>query len=196
MRAAFLVTAVIVCELAGCGGYRGPARSISASAIAGAGWLRIDPIVFVAARDEDDCGPAAVAMLLASRGVDRREVGSAPHGGATAQVLREELRAHQLRAYVLDGTIADLERELTAGRAVIVGTVKQVGGTQVSHFELVVAFHRAQRRVVTLDPAAGLRESPLAGFESEWARARHTTIVALPPPAASAIATGPSGFAR
>jgi hypothetical protein len=135
-------------------------------------------------------------MLLATRGMDRGDVAKAPPGGATARGLRDELRRHRMRAYVLDGTLVDLERELTAGRSVIVGTIKQVGDTQVSHFELVVALHRDQRRVVTLDPAAGLRESPLAGFEAEWARARHTTIVALPPAAASVIATGPSGFAR
>jgi hypothetical protein len=191
---AWIVVAIVAGGLAGCAGYRGPARTISPAAIAGPGWLRADPMVFVAARDENDCGPAAVAMLLASRGMQRGAAWTAPAGGATARGLRDELRRHQLRAYVIDGLLSDLERELTAGRAVIVGTIKQLGGTQVSHFELVVALHPEQRRVVTLDPAAGLRESPLDGFESEWARARHTTIVALP--ATSAIATRPSEFPR
>ena len=170
------------CVLAACaGGYQGPARTIRYDEVSGPGWLRAKAPTFVGARTDDDCGPATVAMLLAAHGISPSPTVHAPAGGASARSLRDELRAHQLRAFVIVGTTSDLEHELALARPVIVGTVKQVDGRPVQHLELVVALHPQQHVIVTFDPAAGVRRSPLAGFEDEWNGSKRTAIVALPP---------------
>jgi hypothetical protein len=178
MRA--LVTMLALWQLAGCRAtYDGPARTVNPQVFAGPGWLRAHKAAFVRAPNEDSCGPAVVAMMLAAHGMSVPTT-MAAKGGASARELRDELRARSLRAFVVAGSVADLERELTAGRPVIVGTMKEVGDAQLAHFELVIAFQPVERNVVTLDPAVGLRMSSLQGFELEWSRAKHTAIVALP----------------
>lgn len=176
------VAIVLACMVAACaGGYQGHARTIRYDEVAGPGWLRARAPMFVGARTADDCGPATVAMLLAAHGITVPSQLHAPVGGASARLLRDELRAHQLRAFVIAGTTADLEHELARARPVIVGTTKQVDGRAISHFELVVAIHPRDQVIVTFDPAAGVRRSPLSGFDAEWSGSKRTAIVALPP---------------
>lgn len=168
----------------GCASYQGPARSISASEVAGPGWLRARSVPMVRQTGEADCGLAAAAMVI---GHHQRtapapaELGRPRDGGVTAVALRDALRRHRLRSFVVGGTLTDLEHELRAGRPAIVGTVKRVDRKRGRpHFEVVVAVHPGQRRVVTHDPAIGLRESTYDGFMTEWKPARQTLIVALP----------------
>ena len=183
MRALALVIAAGLALGAGCAPrYAGPARPFDPTELAAAGWVRVDGVPEIRQRRTDDCGPAAVAMVLGYWRLAPRLDGVAiPEGGMHARDLRGLLRDHGLRAFVIEGTFADLEHELGAGRPVIVGTLKPVSRKKaLAHYEVVVAYHPVERRVVTLDPALGWRVSPLDGFLLEWAASEHTTIVALP----------------
>jgi ABC-type bacteriocin/lantibiotic exporter with double-glycine peptidase domain len=151
------------------------------------GWVRVRGVPEVRQHDVEDCGAAVAAMVL---GFWRRPVTvgelvremPVPKGGLAARDVRILLKKRGLRAYVIEGTLADLEHELAAGRPVIVGTTKAIDRRHVlTHYEVVVAWHPEKREVVTLDPAEGWRVSPLEGFELEWAASEHTAIVALPP---------------
>lgn len=184
-----LALAFVALATPGCVRYTGPAHAIEPSTIvAGDGWERVPQMALVRQVGEADCGVAAVAMVLARwtrpTGLAEVKASAPPIGrGLRAGQVRDLLRARGLRAFVIEGHIEDLEHEIAAGRPVVVGTLKQVSDRKArSHYEVVVAIHRERRRVVTLDPSLGWRESTYEGFESEWKLSGHTAIVTLPPP--------------
>jgi ABC-type bacteriocin/lantibiotic exporter with double-glycine peptidase domain len=138
-------------------------------------------------RSPRDCGVAAAAMVVARwRGAPAGRAIVAEHRPGErlrATEVRDLLRDHGLRAYVVEGRHADLEHELARGRPVIVGTIKPwSNGRGYRHYEVVVALRTRDDAVVTIDPAQGWRLSSWDAFEREWAAAAHTTIVALPAP--------------
>ena len=171
--------------------YAGSARSISpsqASALtADPAWLVVRDVPFVPQRGDEDCGPAALAMVLGRLGVPvtRADVASAaPPGdkGVRAGDLRDFARARGLQAFVVAGTFDDLFGELARGNPVLVGLAKPMtGGRALPHYEVVVAISRRAREVLTLDPARGLRENSLEGFAREWAPTGRVTLIAFRP---------------
>ena len=95
--------------------------------------------------------------------------------------LRRPRRQLGLRAFLIEGTLRDLEHELSRGRPVLVGLVKPHGKQDAA--ATTRWWSRsipAERKVVTLDPAAGWRENSYEGFVAEWEPAQRTTLVVLP----------------
>lgn len=130
-----------------------------------------------------DCGAAALASVLGYWGrptqlatIERAvDTGS---GGASAAELERFARAQGLFAYVFYGELSDLEHELRAGRPVIVGVVKPYApGHGLSHYEVVTGYEPVQKRVMTFDPARGLRVNDLTGFMAEWQPTKHVALV-------------------
>ena len=187
---AVLPTALLLALLAAPGCYTcysGTARDVSPRQIAtDAGWEVVSGVPFVAQKGDRDCGAAALAMVL-SRWFGRESVdvveALAPPGNAGIRVgaLRDLARRRGLEAYVISGTLADLTRQISMGRPVVVGLAKpMIGGRAAAHYEVVVGFHRQKRLVLSLDPARGLRENTLEGFVREWAPTRRVTLIAFP----------------
>jgi hypothetical protein len=170
--------------LTGCAGYRGPGRAVEPGVLRAPGWLPARSTPLLRQRRPDDCGLAAAAMVLHAwhrAGWSAVRAAQPPRRGLRARELRDLLRRHGLRAFVIAGTLTDLEHELGAGRPVVVGTIKRVERRRARrHFEVVVAVHPAQQRIVTLDPAAGWRQFSYRGFLEEWSPSGHTMVVALP----------------
>jgi ABC-type bacteriocin/lantibiotic exporter with double-glycine peptidase domain len=171
--------------LGGC--YVGAAREASLDRIAAdPDWRIVRGVPFIPQRGDVDCGAAALAMVLTHDGVPTSPSGllaEAPPagGGIAAGQLRAAARRRGLAAYVVSGTWDDLEQQVTQGRPVVVGLLKPIlGGRARAHYEVVIGFNRKQRRVLSLDPAAGLREYSAAGFAREWAPAREVTLIVLP----------------
>lgn len=150
------------------------------------GWLATRPVTLTQQEGAMDCGPAAAAMILAfwDRPAPLAELRAGDDRGLAAVALRDLLRARGLEAYVVQGQIADLERELEAGRPAVVGSLREGPDGIIAHYQVVAALHRANRRIVVADPAAGWRELPLDGFDKLWSKARRVLIVAFPPPLA------------
>jgi hypothetical protein len=48
------------------------------------------------------------------------------------------------------------------------------------HYEVVVGIDHRQERVLTLDPAHGLRVNSREGFVAEWTAARRVTLIVFP----------------
>ena len=113
---------------AGCGvNYTGPARSFDPVELHDDGWIRVAGVPEVRQDGADDCGPAAVEMVLGFwRIAPRLDHLDVPDGGLRARDLRAVLRDHGLRSFVIAGTLDDLAHELAAGRPVIVGTINSV----------------------------------------------------------------------
>ena len=171
--------------------YQGEATAFDPSEARGE--LSVLPgVPLVLQRGRLDCGPAALSSVLAYWGVARspeairRTIGTPPDRSLGAGALRDYARAQGLEAFVFQGSFADLEREIAAGRPVIVGTLKPyVGDRWYAHYEVVAGIGPSS--VVTMDPADGYRRYPRPGFLAEWERSRCLTLaLARPAPATDA----------
>ena len=125
------------------------------------GWTLVSGVPFVKQRSELDCGAAAITMVLRYWGVpiDAKDVvatqPAALERGFKASELRELVRARGLDAFLVNGEPEDLRTEIERRRPLIVGLARRANGTAIGHYEVVIGFHHARRRVLTLDPAAG-----------------------------------------
>jgi ABC-type bacteriocin/lantibiotic exporter with double-glycine peptidase domain len=188
MRTRVFVLAALCAALSGCTSVVSAGRPFAPSRLtAEPGWVAVRDVPLVRQQREMDCGPAAAAMVLAywqrAASVDdlRAESGVPERRGMSAGTLRDVLRARGLDAYLIGGEIDDLERELAAGRPVLVGTVRRGNGGIVAHYQVVVGLHRERELVAVLDPAEGWLEIKLPVFEKRWVEARHLVVVAFPP---------------
>lgn len=179
-RLAVVATAGVM--LAACQMGRG--RVVSPSDVAARdGWLLVEGVPFVAQRSERDCGAAALAMVLRYWGVPAdvdglvAAVPAARGRGLKAGELRDLVHARGLDAFVVKGEPADLRTEIERRRPLIVGTARRAGRDMLGHYEVVIGFDHARRLILTLDPAAGWRESSFQDFAIEWAGAQQLALV-------------------
>ena len=100
--------------------------------------------------------------------------------GLSAGFLRDHLRAQGLHAYLVEGTATDLERELRAGRPVIVGVARTSLGGAKAHYALVVGINPLQQSVLLLDPDDGGRRQSLADLREAWQPTGNLMIVVSP----------------
>lgn len=148
------------------------------------GWLAVRDVPVVRQESEIDCGAAAIAMLVGYWTTESSarllaELRPVREPGLEAGRLREFARRRDLAAYLVSAQVADLERELAAGRPVLVGLVKPQLKGALTHYEVVVGFHRNKALVVTLDPAEGWRQNDLRGFLDEWKPASNLALVVV-----------------
>jgi ABC-type bacteriocin/lantibiotic exporter with double-glycine peptidase domain len=188
-RTAAFARLVLVGCLAMCGCYVGSARSATPADLAATeDWERIEGVPEVRQAAQEDCGAASLAMVLGywRRAVTRDQISAAnppaPEHGLRAATLRDLARGQGLQAFLIPGQFADLDRELGRGHPVLVGVVKRYGRRTYPHYEVVVGLSRRTQRVLTLDPADGLRVDSREGFAAEWAAAGQVTLIVYPPP--------------
>jgi ABC-type bacteriocin/lantibiotic exporter with double-glycine peptidase domain len=174
--------AVVVCVLAaGC-------ASVARNPTPGEadGWARVDGVSEVRQSTGEGCGAAALEMVLGhwGRRVSQHDIvaatSPAPGQGIRAEALRDLARAQHLQAFVVEGEVADLEREVRRDRPVLVGVVKRQGGRAYAHYEVVVGIHPRRQRILTLDPASGARERGIDAFLAEWTPSGRLMMVVLP----------------
>ncbi len=184
------VTVVGTLLVGGC--YLGSARNVTPADLAADGdWEVIDGVPRVRQVARRDCGAAALAMVLGYWGlpVTRDEVSAAtlaaPERGIRAAALRDFARRQGLQAFVIEGQLGDLDREVRRRRPVLVGVMKRYGRQAYPHYEVVVGLDRQRQRILTLDPAHGLRVNSREGFAAEWAAARQVTLIVFPPGSAA-----------
>jgi len=187
-------TALVLIGLssAGCA-YRGTAEGVDPADLQReSGWIRVEGVPLVLQRNQEDCGAAALAMALAYWRVPTsleevaRDCPPEPGKGIKAGTLRDYARKKGLQAFLIEGNFADIQKELSRGRPLLVGLVKPYVNGGLTHFELVVGVHPGKEEVVTLDPARGWRKNGYAGFVTEWEPARRLTLVLLKPKDAAA----------
>lgn len=184
----FALALLVALTAGGC--YRGSAHDAELSAIRNdSGWVRVE-VPLVRQSGSKDCGAAALAAVLGywGRPVEAHEIDRATGRSAGRRVSAGQLASYAkergLSAFVFYGDFADLAHELDRGRPVIVGVAKQYAAKKaLAHYEVVVGYHRASRRILTLDPAHGFRENSMKGFLAEWAPTGRVTLVAFEPPA-------------
>lgn len=179
-----LAVTIVCMSACGCLGYTGSARALNPYAWRSeTGWVAVDGVPLFRQRADHDCGPTALAMVLAywhKASPPDREPSSPPEQQASAGQLRDQARARGMSAFVVEGTLVDIAHELKQQRPVIVGVAKPSANGAVAHFEVVVGLHPQTRRIATLDPAAGWRQNSLTGFMREWMPTGRVLLVVLP----------------
>lgn len=177
-----LLVAIVAVSLGACASYSGTAHTITPASLDAPGWLRVRGVTFLPQHAESDCGAAAIGMVVGfwtnlPPDAIAADLRPAPPSGIKAARLRDTARARDLAAFVIAGEVADLEHELAAGRPVLVGMQKPQRRGTIAHYEVVIAYHRQRRLVVTLDPAEGLRQNTLDGFLAEWDGAARVALI-------------------
>lgn len=181
------------CFLAsGC--YLGSARSTTPAELAGeGGWEVVEAVPDIRQETRQDCGAAALAMVLRHWG--RPATGDAilatsphaPERGIKAAALREFARRQGMQAFLIQSQQNDLDREIHRHRPVLVGMMKRYFFRNYPHYEVVVGINRKKQRILTLDPAHGLRVNGQEGFATEWARAGNLALIVFPKPPDSPV---------
>ncbi len=169
------------------GCYLGSARTTTPSQLAReGGWQVVEAVPDVRQVTREDCGAAALAMVLQRWGypVTGAEVVAAnppaPERGIPAAALRDFARRKGLQAFLIQGRQGDLDREIQRHRPVLVGMMKRYLFRYYPHYEVVVGINRQRQRILTLDPAHGLRVNSRDGFATEWARADQLALIVFP----------------
>lgn len=133
------------------------------------------------------CGPAALATVLASSGsaVTAESLVSEVYVPARKGSLQPELlataRRHARVPYVLRGDLDALLREVAAGHPVLVLQNLGLSWAPRWHYAVAVGFDLARDRMVLRSGTEKRHELSLALFERTWRRADAWAIVVLPP---------------
>ncbi len=139
------------------------------------------------AQKEYECGPAALAMVLADAGVAVTpealvdQVYLPARKGSLQVEMLAAARRRGMVAYVLKPALQDLLQEVAAGHPVLVYQNLSLPIYPVWHYAVVIAYDLA-RNTITLHSGETARlEMSLFTFERIWARGGYWAMLALPP---------------
>lgn len=139
------------------------------------------------AQKEYECGPAALAMVLAQAGVSVspealvEQVYLPARKGSLQVEMQAATRQRGLLAYTLQPTVRVLLQELAAGHAVLVFQNVSLPIYPVWHYAVAIAYD-LNRNTITLHSGETERmEMSLFTFERTWARGNYWAMLALPP---------------
>lgn len=148
------------------------------------------------AQSADGCGSAAISMVMqywehrsgqpVSGLAEPEQIQAAldprSKGGIAASDMEGYFRASGYRVFAFPANWSDLEREVQAGRPLIV-SLKASGPWGPLHYVVVVGIDAQRGYVFLNDPAhQKLLRISREGFESEWNPTHDWTLLALPQP--------------
>ena len=140
-----------------------------------------------------ECGPAALTTTLVASGVDAvvDDIVDAvflPGREGSLQIeLVAAVRQYDRLPYVIDGTLAAVQRELEAGRPVLVLQNLGVAAIPRWHYAVVVGIDVEDGDVVLRSGTERRRTTPIATFLRTWRRGDYWGIVLLRPDELPAI---------
>ena len=153
------------------------------------------------AQKEFECGPAALAMVMAASGVAVtpdalvEQVYLPARKGSLQVEMLAATRRQGLLAYVLKPALQDLLQEVAAGHPVLVLQNLSLPIYPVWHYAVVTGYD-LQRNTITLHSGETERlEMSLFTFERVWARGNYWAMLALAPQQLPATADAAS-YAR
>lgn len=137
-------------------------------------------------QDRYQCGPAALATVLASHGIDiiPDELVDQVYLPARQASLPEELasaaRRYGMLTYPLTPDLADLLTEVAQGHPVLVFQNLGLAWLPRHHFAVVIGYDLSDGEVVLRSGTTARRRTPLATFERTWTRSGRRAWVILP----------------
>jgi hypothetical protein len=138
-------------------------------------------------QDRYQCGPAALATVLAGSGVPVTpdelvsQVYIPGRHGSFQVELKAAARAHGRLAYVLPPGLEALTREVGAGRPVLVLQNLAFGWAPRWHYAVVVGFEPERQRVILRSGRTARRLESYASFDRTWSLAGRWAMVILAP---------------
>lgn len=189
-----LLAALVVLVATGC------AQMVPQTMALRTGWpggvpqtARIEGVPFFP-QDEYQCGPAALATVLAYTGVAVtpeplvQQVYVPARRGSLQLEMLAAARRHGRVSYVLAPRYGDLLREVAAGNPVLV--LQDVGAlTQQWHYAVVNGFDYPSGTVYLRSGTVANLEMPFTAFERSWMKSGYWAMVATPPDRIPATAT-------
>lgn len=133
------------------------------------------------------CGPASLAMMLNSQGLETqpevlKELVYIPGREGTLQVeMVAGARAHGMLVYPLDGTLESLLTEVAAGNPVLVMQNLRFDWWPQWHFAVVIGYDAGQRDLILHTDTREQQPVDLEVFSNTWGRANQWAVTILPP---------------
>ncbi len=184
LRTASLVLAVL---LAGCATQpQWPAVAVGDANVRLDRTVLLDRVPFHP-QERYQCGPASLAMMLNSRGLNRdpddlKELVYLPGRRGSLQVeLVAAARSHDLLVYPLDGTLDTLLTEVAAGNPVLVMQNLRLSWWPQWHFAVVIGFDADDRRIILHTDTREAHRETVEVFMATWSRAENWAVVMVPP---------------
>jgi tetratricopeptide (TPR) repeat protein len=145
-------------------------------------------------QDAYQCGPAALATVLANSGVDItpedlvKQVWLPSRKGSLQAEMLAAPRLHQRVSYRLAPHYSDLLREVAAGHPVIV--LQDVGPLfPWWHYAVVNGYDYTTGTIYLRSGEEKRKEMPFTAFERTWIKSGYWAMVVLPPNRVAATAT-------
>jgi len=141
------------------------------------------------------CGPAALAMMLNSQGLNTnpdilRDLVYIPGREGSLQVeMVAGARSHNMLVYTLDGELESLLREVEAGNPVLVMQNLFYNWWPQWHFAVVMGFDPEKQTIILHTGTRERHETSVEVFANTWARSDNWAAVILPPDQIPATAT-------
>lgn len=148
--------------------------------------LILDQVPFYA-QERYQCGPASLAMMLNSQGLNTnpevlKELVYLPERQGSLKVeLVAAARAHGLLVYPLDSSLKSLLEEVAGGNPVLVMQNLRFDWWPQWHFAVVVGFDAEHRNIILHTDTRHLHEETVEVFKATWDRADNWAAVMLPP---------------
>jgi len=137
-------------------------------------------------QEEYQCGPAALAMVLAWSGLAvepadlTEKVYTASLKGSLQPAMIAGARRYGRLAYVISGT-ESLIREIAAGHPVIVLQNLGLSWIPVWHYAVAIGYDIPADELILHSGTAARKRTPLRLFENTWARAEDWGLLVLNP---------------
>ncbi|HUX90177.1 MAG TPA: PA2778 family cysteine peptidase [Gallionellaceae bacterium] len=138
-------------------------------------------------QDENQCGPASLAMVFHSAGLDvepgqLKDSLYLPDKQGSLQVeMLATTRRHGLLAYLLQPELQQLLTEVAAGNPVVVLQNLGLSWYQVWHYAVVIGYDMEKEEIFLRSGPDQRLILPFTTFEHTWARSQYWAMVALPP---------------
>lgn len=138
-------------------------------------------------QEEYQCGPAALATVLAYGGVATSPEALVPQvylpgrEGSLQTEMLAAARRHGRVAYRLEPRLENLLVEVAAGNPVIVLQNLAFDFAPLWHYAVVVGYDREREEIVLRSGVTRRLTMTLSTFERTWARSGHWSMVVLPP---------------
>ncbi len=138
-------------------------------------------------QDENQCGPASLAMAFHSAGLNikpeqLKESLYVPDKQGSLQVeMLAATRRQGLLAYLLQPQLQDVLTEIAAGNPVVVLQNLGLSWQPVWHYAVAIGYDLNTEEIILRSGATQRLVMPFTTFEHTWARSHYWAMVALPP---------------